>query len=483
MDNQTALFAALIGGILVFSLTNRQSVPDVIVNPPFIPTVDHKEVELQDTNKMEITEVDKDHLKKVSFEQGAMDAQVQMRQKYMIDECRKMVGMVNYFDDFFTRPETYGRVTTYAMGAKYPEELERLRLVRGYLLNRDNEFKNLWSQIQTETGETSWLRTNQWILRLPSELLARIDSYQVGNDVLFNEDLVSSITGMNMITTAQQLGALYKSLGSDMVANFQALSQQQIELLNNQSIMMEVDDENDGRWLLPMGDDPENRRWGRVDTLARRNKYGVMVAVRTQKEMVGSPEAIEMSQSGQYPYSGIPRGNYTGQTGYGYDTVPQSRLDDDFRSDYGTQTSLLNDPRNDLVGQKNSYINGSGMDRAALNDIIYGAADDDLDDIRDRPRGPIGNNLTGDEFTVAKASRTKTEPTKTSFQKAFQPQAKAPSPPATVSMTKTLTNKAAKAPMQTQRSTEYAESNPFEQANVDALHTMRPGSSVVVRDE
>ena len=93
MDNQTALFAALIGGILVFSLTNRQSVPDVIVNPPFIPTVDHKEVELQDTNKMEITEVDKDHLKKVSFEQGAMDAQVQMRQKYMIDECRRMVGM------------------------------------------------------------------------------------------------------------------------------------------------------------------------------------------------------------------------------------------------------------------------------------------------------------------------------------------------------------------------------------------------------
>ena len=132
---------------------------------------------------------------------------------------------------------------------------------------------------------------------------------------------------------------------------------------------MDVDRENEGRWLIPDSDDPRHIRWQRVME-AQDQSGGVKVARRVIDEMQGSREEIAAAMSGVYPYQYQRRSDWTNPNGQAYNTLPPGSswgADDNGRNEVFQvhQQPLLQDRKADNLGQMYSYTNPSQDGAAA----------------------------------------------------------------------------------------------------------------------
>ena len=172
------MLALLIGGVLVMSMQNRNTIENKLPQTGLIPTVD-ADIALADPMKVELTDVEYDKVKKAQFLQGSVSMRVQMIVKYMLDESRKMIDMQNYFDEALSRPGIVGIVSMSNLQQAFPAEYENWVAARSYCLNRANEFKNLWNELN-QVGGFPWMAANQWVVQVPGEVLQRLDSYNFG---------------------------------------------------------------------------------------------------------------------------------------------------------------------------------------------------------------------------------------------------------------------------------------------------------------
>jgi len=275
------------------SLSNRKT-KDVPDESNMVQDVDMEEVTLRATKYIETDFVKKEEAKKQLFRDGQNNAQIQMIAKYLIDETRKMINMQNYFDNALNSPKGVG--TTQWMKANYPDEFLNWQAARTYCFNRANEFKLLWYQLG-DLGERQWMTINQWIVNVPNEVLNRLDSYNQGN--------YEQVMNWNFNQINQQLIQLYRRDAGIKEApsteSFKKMDENQKDRLRNQDVMMEVDDQNAGRWLIPSSNDPDRIHLQRVSQVGR-NVGGVQMVQQTIHEFQGHRDDIQQVISGTDPY-------------------------------------------------------------------------------------------------------------------------------------------------------------------------------------
>ena len=92
--------------------------------------------------------------------------------------------------------------------------------------------------------------------------------------------------------------------------DFNKMTETQKQRLKNQEAMMEVDNENQGRWLIPSSDDPNAVRWQRVME-SRDQRGGVQFVRQVTDEMLGPIDEISQEIQGTHPYSDVHRNDYT----------------------------------------------------------------------------------------------------------------------------------------------------------------------------
>ena len=399
VDTEYMMLVVLIGGVLFMSLSNRKTkdVPDV---SNMVQDVDMEEVTLRATKYIETDFVKKEEAKKQLFRDGQNNAQIQMIAKYLIDETRKMINMQNYFDNALNSPKGVG--TTQWMKANYPDEFLNWQAARTYCFNRANEFKLLWYQLG-DLGERQWMTINQWIVNVPNEVLNRLDSYNQGN--------YEQVMNWNFNQINQQLIQLYRRDAGIKEApsteSFKKMDENQKDRLRNQDVMMEVDDQNAGRWLIPSSNDPDRIHLQRVSQVGR-NVGGVQMVQRTIHEFQGHRDDIQQVISGSDPYGDQGYNAPTSSQGYAYDTIPPSarsmggEADDLFQV---SKQSLLQDRRDDNLGERNSYMNPS-MHSQSISQYNSQVGDFDTND-QDAVRSPMRGGRSASDFRTTEASQIK----------------------------------------------------------------------------
>ena len=179
IDKEVMVLALLVGGVLVMSMTSRQTLPpEPRRRSDVIATVDEDEMDLTDPTQMRIVDVRKDKIEAWKASSG-WNQDAEMMAKYMLDECVRMIRMQNYFDEALGRPGVVGRYGVSNMAHDLPEEYKNWVAARTYCLNRANEFKKLWNEIN-RTGEHAWMAANIWMLSVPENVITRLESYNIG---------------------------------------------------------------------------------------------------------------------------------------------------------------------------------------------------------------------------------------------------------------------------------------------------------------
>ena len=196
VDTEVMVLALLVGGVLVMSMQNRQPLPPVRRRrSDIISTVDEDEMDLTDPTEMQVVEVRKDKVEAWKASTN-WNRDAEMIAKYMLDECTRMIRMQNYFDEALGRPGVVGRYGVSNMAQDMPEEYKNWVAARTYCLNRSNEFKNLWIELN-KTGEHQWMSANHWMMQVPDNVISRLESYNVG--------VTEQNLNMNLSMTMQQI--------------------------------------------------------------------------------------------------------------------------------------------------------------------------------------------------------------------------------------------------------------------------------------
>ena len=148
-----------------------------------------------------------------------------------------------------------------------------------------------------------------------------------------------------------------------IVESFNKMTQSDKQKLYEQEVMMDVDRENEGRWLIPDSDDPSHIRWQRVME-AQDSRGGVTMVRRVVDEMSGSPDDVMAELSGVYPYQGTLQRDWTSRNGSSFNTLPPGVREYD-EEDYNPKQNLLQDRKADHTGEMYSYTNPSRDGEAA----------------------------------------------------------------------------------------------------------------------
>ena len=155
VDTDMLAVAVLIGGIILFAVSNQKVVVQGEQNP-------YGEVPME-TDELAVN-VDFEKVKKAQFpDSGDLPGRVQAIAKYIVTTSQFILQLCKYFDDNF---RLAGNKSVAWLRKAYPDEFDRLQMTLAYCEERDTEFRQLWHEL-SESGEWGWLSANQNYVEIP----------------------------------------------------------------------------------------------------------------------------------------------------------------------------------------------------------------------------------------------------------------------------------------------------------------------------
>ena len=254
------LLILVIGGVAAMTMSSRGENTYKIepnINLGSIPEFDASQNREDIENKLDKTvedvvmvEIEKqENLKK--FEFGDVDRQVEVMVKWMLYEASTMWSMYNYLDWYMKKNEYQGLDDLRAYGPMEESILDQVASLVAICKKRAMEFRTIWIRLN-EFGNFAWMAANQWLLNTPMDIMNQLRQFD-SSEISYKAALEIA-DGRSMADVNEKLLWLYKKINkqpSGELANISATLQDVIE---NQNIMMQVDDENQGRFAM-MGPD------------------------------------------------------------------------------------------------------------------------------------------------------------------------------------------------------------------------------------
>ena len=312
VDTNMLAAVVIIGGIILFSVANRK---DILIQVPR----DEDGVVPMVTDEWTVQEYE-GKPKKATFDDGQLGGQAERVQaivKYMLQEVQLMIQAQTYFDDNFRQA---GNKNIAWLKESYPKAYQNLLVTRGYCVNRELEFKDLWHEL-SQRGEHTWLAANSYIQRVPTDVISRLDSYYRVDQSDIEQFTMDQINHAVYDLESAALRAL-----EGQAKNFQEWHEQSMQELertqNNQG--MDVMEDNDGHWLMQNPLEDGTIQYTQARNLVWRDLNGVQQS-RTIYDQVNMPQhRMQANDNGRGWDNGD---NYYQKGGGGYP--------DDDEKDYG----------------------------------------------------------------------------------------------------------------------------------------------------
>ena len=250
------LLLLVIGGVAAMTMSskgeNNYSIEPKI-NLGSIPEFDKAQNEEDIENKMDKTVEDvvmveikkEENLKKFTF--GDVNREVEVALKWLLYEASTMWSMYDYLDWYMKKNEFRGIDDLRSYGPMGEGVLELFSSLVSICKKRAMEFRQLWIRL-SETGNFGWMAANQWLLNTPTDIMNLLRQFDA-SELAYNAAMEIA-DGRSMDDINRKLMWLYKAINKQPSEELGTISATLQDVINNQNIMMQVDEENAGKFAL-----------------------------------------------------------------------------------------------------------------------------------------------------------------------------------------------------------------------------------------
>ena len=256
-NTQMLLLLLLVGGVAAMAMgskgENNYNIDMPKINLGSIPEFDSdqnmEDIENRPDKTIEdvvMIEAKKEKdLAKFEFDE---DSAVGVMVKWMLYEASTMWEMHNYLRFYMQKNDFRGIDDLRRAGSWESGIVELFNNCIALCQKRQPEFMQIWVKLN-ETGRFGWMAANQWLLNTPATIINNLRQFDTSE--LAYKAAMEIVEGKSMADINEKLLFLYKEIKKQPVPELgKQISAKLQEVINNQTVMMQVDDENAGKFAL-----------------------------------------------------------------------------------------------------------------------------------------------------------------------------------------------------------------------------------------
>ena len=260
-QNQMMLLLLAMGGLAAMVMSNRSPTLNLTpnINMGTVPEFDADQNIEDIQNKtdktvkdlMEIDKINKKDLTKFQLEDPTGQAKKVVN--YMMYQVSTMYSALKWLEMYMQKNDLRG-VDDLRQGGKFHSKvIDQYQALVELCRTRQTQFLDLWTNL-SGLGQDSWMKANQWIVNAPNDVLNRLRAFD--NSVMAYKAAMQIMDSDNKQTMDQinsKLVDVYNEIGKlPSAKSFKKMSTKLRSVVANQTIMMQVDEDNAGRLALPM---------------------------------------------------------------------------------------------------------------------------------------------------------------------------------------------------------------------------------------
>ena len=182
------------------------------------------------------------------FEFGDLESSVGVMVKWMLYEASTMWEMHNYLRWYMQKNDFRGLDDLRRAGSWETPILELFNNCIALCQKRQSEFRQIWVKLN-EYGNFAWMAANQWLLNTPADIINNLRQFDTSE--LAYKAAMEIVDGKSMADINEKLLYLYKEIKKQPAPELgKQISAKLQEVINNQTVMMQVDEENQGKFAL-----------------------------------------------------------------------------------------------------------------------------------------------------------------------------------------------------------------------------------------
>ena len=257
-NTQMMLLLLLVGGVAAMTMgskgENNYTIDMPKINLGSIPEFDAdqnmEDIEYRPDKTIEdVVQIEakkENDLKK--FEFGDVDRSVGVMVKWMLYEASTMWDMHNYLRWYMQKNDFRGLDDLRAAGTFESGILQLFNNLIAMCQKRQSEFRQIWVRLN-EYGNFAWMAANQWLLNTPADIINNLRQFDTSE--LAYKAAMEIVDGKSMADINEKLLYLYREIKKQPApALGTQVSQKLQEIIDNQTVMMQVDQENQGKFAL-----------------------------------------------------------------------------------------------------------------------------------------------------------------------------------------------------------------------------------------
>ena len=260
-NQQMLLLILVIGGIAAMTMGSRS--PTLNLSPNIkmgeIPTFDAAQNREDIENKQDKTVkdlMDIDQVKMENIQAFHFDDPTEQTKRvvnYMMYQVSTMYSALKWLEMYMQANNIRG-IDDLRDGGKFEQNVvNQYQALVELCRTRQTQFMDLWTSLY-DMGQNSWMQANQWIVNAPNDVLNRLRAFDNSN--LAYKAAMQIMDSSNKQTMDQinsKLVDVYKQIGMlPSAKSYGKMSSKLREVVANQTIMMQIDSENAGKFALPM---------------------------------------------------------------------------------------------------------------------------------------------------------------------------------------------------------------------------------------
>ena len=260
-NTQMLLLILVIGGVAAMTMgskgeNNYQIQPKINLGsiPEFDADQNMEDIENKKDKTVEdvvnLVKKKEDQVKKFKFDD--YDRNVAIRVKWLLYEASTMYDMLNYLEFYMNKNSFRGVDDLRAAGEWEAPIVALFENLVALCKKRQSEFYNVWTQLNSY-GQFGWLAANQWLVNTPNDILNRLRQFD-SSEVAFKAAMEIA-NGKTMADVNAKLMDVYKTIQKiPSPQRFKDIDEKLKGVLENQTAMMQVDNENAGKFAIQVND-------------------------------------------------------------------------------------------------------------------------------------------------------------------------------------------------------------------------------------